>query len=109
MFWLSPQLAGVALGFTLLIFLACVPFGKMIGALAKQYQDALGNAQNRSTEALGSVRTVQSFAAEDRERSRYREAIGDPDAYPYWVPDKDKRQTTTYGVGVNKAVRILVC
>jgi len=103
MFWLSPQLAGVTLGFTLLIFVACVPFGRMIGALAKQYQDALGSAQNRSTEALGSVRTVQSFAAEDRERRRYSESIGDPDAYPWWVPEKAKRKTTTYGVGVNKA------
>mmetsp|Transcript_39631 Transcript_39631/g.81428 ORF Transcript_39631/g.81428 Transcript_39631/m.81428 type:complete len:263 (+) Transcript_39631:310-1098(+) len=106
MFWLSPQLAGVTLGFTLLIFVACVPFGRMIGALAKQYQDALGSAQNRSTEALGSVRTVQSFAAEDRERRRYSESIGDPDAYPWWVPEKAKRKTTTYGVGVNKAVSI---
>lgn len=45
MFWLSPQLAGITLGFTLIIFVTCIPFGKTIGKLAKQYQDALGDAQ----------------------------------------------------------------
>ncbi len=104
MFWLSAPLAGVTLGFVTFIFLVCIPFGKALGKLSKSYQDNLGNAQNCSTEALGSMRTVQSFAAEERERKRYEDGIGDPDAYPLWIPEKSKRTSTTYGAGVLKSL-----
>jgi len=107
MFWISPELAGVTLGLTTVMFVACVPFGRKIGALAKSYQDALGEAQTRSTEALGAMRTVQSFTAEDRERKRYREAIGDPGLYRWWFPTNhagEKRRNTTYSVGFNKSI-----
>jgi len=103
MFWVSPQLAGLTTGSTLFIFLVCIPFGKKIGSVSKLYQDALGNAQNSSTEALGSIRTVQSFAAEEREKKRYKDAIGDPDAYKFWIPPKNSRNTT-YGIGLKKAI-----
>mmetsp|Transcript_39931 Transcript_39931/g.81516 ORF Transcript_39931/g.81516 Transcript_39931/m.81516 type:complete len:728 (-) Transcript_39931:293-2476(-) len=103
MFWISAELAGVVLGLCLFEFAVCVPFGKKIGALSKEYQDALGEAQNRSTEALGAMRTVQSFAAEDRERRRYSERIGDPGAFRFWIPDAEGRKTT-YGVGFWKSI-----
>lgn len=101
-FWISPALAALTLGLVASIFLTCVPFGKKIGALSKTYQDALGEAQTRSTEALGNMRTVQAFAAEDRERKRYREAIGDPEKG--WIPAPGSRKETTYGVGFRKAI-----
>lgn len=106
-FWISPQLAGLTVGLTFSIFIVCVPFGKRLGALSKRYQDALGEAQTRSTEALGGMRTVQSFAAEDRERRRYEEAIGNPDMYSWWVPTRAKEETkrqTTYSAGYSKAI-----
>ena len=101
MFWLSTELAGVTLGFTILIFLVCAPFGKLIGELSKTYQNVLGEAQTRSTEALGAMRTVQSFASEDKERMRYAEKIGKPDDFNLWVPDSKE---TTYKVGFWKSV-----
>jgi len=107
MFWISAELAGVALGLTAVLFLACLPFGRKIGSLAKSYQDALGDAQTCSTEALGAMRTVQSFTAEDRERQRYRGAIGDPDVYGCWFPNShhgEKRRRTTYSVGFQKSI-----
>jgi ABC-type multidrug transport system fused ATPase/permease subunit len=103
MFWVSPQLAGVTTASTLFIFLVCIPFGKKIGKLSKLYQDALGTAQNSSTEALGSIRTVQSFAAEEREKTRYKDAIGDPSDTSFWLPPSNKRNTT-YGIGLKKAM-----
>jgi len=103
MFWVSPQLAGVTTASTLFIFLVCIPFGKKIGSLSKLYHDALGNAQNSSTEALGSIRTVQSFAAEEREKKRYKDAIGDPSDTRFWLPPSNKRDTT-YGIGLKKSM-----
>lgn len=104
MFWISASLAGVTVGFVVLVFLLCMPFGKWMGALAKAYQDVLGRAQTHSTEALGSMRTVQSFAAEDRERGRYRKVIGDPQQYACWWPIDYKTHKTTYSVGFFKSI-----
>lgn len=104
MFWISAPLAGVTLACVFLIFVVVIPFGKWIGALSKRYQDALGKAQTRSTEALGAMRTVQSFAAEDRERARYREVIGDPMQFPFWYPTDHKKHETTYSVGFFKSI-----
>jgi len=116
-FWISPELAGVTVAMVLALFVTCIPFGKKIGALSKSYQDALGEAQTRSTEALGSMRTVQSFAAENRECERYRKAIGDPDEFRWWFPrpsskkgadENPKQQTkktaTTYSAGFSKSI-----
>lgn len=102
MFWISPQLAAVTLGGVLAIFVFCVPYGKWIGYLSRQYQDVLGTAQTYAAEALGSMRTVQSFAAERREHERYRDIIGDPDQLPLWWPSS--RQPSTYRAGFFKAV-----
>jgi ABC-type multidrug transport system fused ATPase/permease subunit len=104
MFWISPKLAGVTLGSTFLLFSLCIPFGNIIGALSRQYQDALGEAQTYSTESLGAMRTVQSFAAEDRERQRYANKIGEPDLFPSWWPVDHKEHKTTYSVGFFKSI-----
>jgi len=104
MFWISPKLAGVMIGFVTIILIVCVPFGKLLGRLSKKYQDKLGQAQNFSTEALGAVRTVQSFAAEAREEERYASKIGRPEQYRCWYPVDCKTHTTTYSYGFFKAV-----
>lgn len=104
MFWISPKLAGVTLGIVVSIFSVCLPFGKWIGTLSKSYQDALGQAQTHSTEALGAMRTVQSFAAEDRERARYQAKIGEPDEFRFWWPVDHKTHQTTYSVGFFKGI-----
>mmetsp|Transcript_26160 Transcript_26160/g.40122 ORF Transcript_26160/g.40122 Transcript_26160/m.40122 type:complete len:696 (-) Transcript_26160:1635-3722(-) len=112
MFWISVPLAGVTIGFSMFIILVCIPFGKVIGNLSKKYQDVLAEAQTRSTEALGAMRTVQSFAAEDREQKYYSDKIGDPAEYKFWWPTKgscssqesDLDDTNTYSVGFFKAI-----
>ena len=88
MFYISPKLAGLALGGVSIIFVICLPTGQLMGSLSKAYQDVLGSAQNHSTEAIGSMRTVQAFAAERKEILRYAGKIGDPDNIPLWWPPK---------------------
>lgn len=102
MFFLSSKLAGVALGGVSLIFALSLPMGKLMGKLSKEYQDILGQAQTHSTEAIGSMRTVQSFAAEEKEVKRYNTKIGNPDDIPLWWPPKEPK--TTYRVGVFKSI-----
>jgi len=75
--------------------------GFVLGRLSKKYQDVLGQAQTVSTEAIGSMRTVQAFAAEKKEQHRYNSKIGNPDDIPWWWPPK---QVTTYQVGFFKSV-----
>jgi ABC-type multidrug transport system fused ATPase/permease subunit len=105
MFWISPSLAGLMIGFVVITMVATVPFGISLGKLSKAYQDVLGTAQTYCTEALGAIRTVQSFAAEDKERARYQTAIGAPEDFPYWWPTNHRQNPpTTYSVGFFKAV-----
>jgi len=102
MFYISPKLAGMALGGVLVIFAFSSPIGKVMGNLSKQYQDILGQAQNHSTEAIGSMRTVQAFAAEGKESARYNGKIGNPDELSWWWPPKEPK--TTYRVGFFKSI-----
>ena len=99
MFWLSPKLAGVSLGSVIVIMSCCFPFGTWIGKLSRSYQDVLGKAQTFSTEALGAMRTVQSFTAEEREKRRYESIIGHINT---WWPELEPR--TTYSVGFRKSI-----
>mmetsp|Transcript_29852 Transcript_29852/g.69546 ORF Transcript_29852/g.69546 Transcript_29852/m.69546 type:complete len:641 (+) Transcript_29852:87-2009(+) len=96
---ISPRLAGVTLGSIVAVFVVCLPFGKAMGRLSKAYQDVLGKAQNLPTEALSSMRTVHSFAAEQREAARYEEKIGKPS---WWRPPRS--QETTFRYGYDKSI-----
>ena len=101
MFYISVKLAGLALGGVVIIFLVSSPMGILLGRLSKEYQDILGEAQTCSTEAIGSMRTVQSFAAESKEINRYNSKIGNPDNIRRWFPPKER---TTYRVGFFKSM-----
>lgn len=104
MFIISAKLAGLSVSGVLFIAVLCVPLGKALGRLSKDYQDVLGDAQTHSTEALGSMRTVQSFAAERKESVRYESKIGNPDQYPLWWPFNHKENRTTYSIGFFKSL-----
>jgi ABC-type multidrug transport system fused ATPase/permease subunit len=101
MFWISPKLAGVSIGSVFCIFVVAAPLGQLLGKLSKAYQDVLGEAQTYSTEAFGSMRTVQSFAAEEKELQRFGTRIGDPDKCRWWWP---QNETSTYRTGFFKAL-----
>lgn len=105
MFWISSYLAGMVLGCVALLFGLSIPMGSWLGILSRDYQNILGIAQGQATEVLGSMRVVQSFAAEKREAVRYENVIGAPDHFPCWWPSKGKDDDkTTYRVGFFKSV-----
>jgi len=99
MYSINAKLTSMSLAGVSVLCVIAIPFGQKLAALSKQYQDVLGDAQTRSTEALGSIRTVQSFAAEPKELYRYLQRIGDPDA-----PASEQPEETTYTVGIKKAI-----
>lgn len=109
MFWISPALAGVSIGSVFIIMVIALPMGQLLGRLSKDYQTVLADAQTYSTEAFGSMRTVQAFAAEDKEVRRFGKRIGNPEDYPWWYPSIDpdedaNSQMSTYRVGFFKAL-----
>mmetsp|Transcript_14718 Transcript_14718/g.34178 ORF Transcript_14718/g.34178 Transcript_14718/m.34178 type:complete len:732 (-) Transcript_14718:259-2454(-) len=103
MFYINGKLTGISLGALVVVSVVAIPFGQKLAATSKQYQDILGEAQTRSTEALGSIRTVQSFVAEPKEMFRFMYHIGDPDKPSAKNSDGTKRDTT-YTVGSKKAI-----
>jgi len=103
MYGINAKLTSMTLGGLVVLCLIAIPFGFKLTALSKLYQDVLGDAQTRSTEALGSIRTVQSFAAEPKELNRYKEKIGDPDET---AQDQASNVSVenTYTVGIRKSI-----
>jgi len=99
MFSINAKLTSMTFAGIFLLCLIAIPFGQYLSVLSKQYQDILGDAQTRSTEALGGIRTVQSFAAETKELNRFIEKIGDPD-----VSRKKNDPETTYSTGAKKSL-----
>jgi len=104
MFLLTWKLTAIVVLVAIVIFILCIPFGKWVGKISKQYQDALGVAQTSSTEALGGMRTVRSFVAEKMEEERYRNNIGNPEAFKCWWPLKRVDSSSTYRFGVVKVI-----
>jgi len=102
MYTINGKLTSVSLAGMIVLCLIGIPFGRKLAALSKRYQDVLGEAQTRSTEALGGIRTVQSFASEPKELNRYADKVGDPDNIHGGCNNTDKE--TTYNVGVKKAI-----
>lgn len=98
MYGINAKLTSMTLGGLVILCMIAVPFGQKLSKLSKDYQNVLGEAQSRSTEALGSIRTVQSFAAEAKELNRYLEKVGNPEAA------HDKNAQTTYNVGLRKSI-----
>jgi len=103
MYSINAKLTSIALAGMVVLSVLAIPFGLKLSALSKLYQDILGEAQTRSTEALGSIRTVQSFAAEPKEVNRFMDHIGDPDKPPRINSDGTKKDTT-YTVGCRKVI-----
>lgn len=103
MYGINAKLTSMTLGGLVVLCLIAIPIGFKLTHLSKLYQDVLGDAQTHSTEALGSIRTVQSFAAEPKELNRYKAKIGDPDAS---VQDQVSKisEENTYSVGIRKSI-----
>jgi len=97
MFIISPKLSGLVVSIAFCLFLCCIPFGKWVGKISKNYQDALADAQSASTEALGAMRTVRAFVAEEKESKRYARKVGNPSLSTCWWPCTETDTTYKYG------------
>ena len=99
MFITSWELTLIVFG-TIVLYMCLVvgPLTKIITRITKRYQDALGRGAATSTEVLGAMRTVRSFASEAVEEAIYSSSIGDATR---WWPRKDD---TTFYHGVKKAL-----
>ncbi|MEM7694109.1 MAG: ABC transporter transmembrane domain-containing protein [Pseudomonadota bacterium] len=73
----SPALSLTALLVIPLLVLPLVAIGRMVRRLSRAAQDRLATISAYATEAMGAVRTLQSFGAEDRVAARYREGAMD--------------------------------
>ncbi|MBW8369209.1 MAG: ATP-binding cassette domain-containing protein [Arenimonas sp.] len=71
----SPRLALYALLGIPLVVLPMVLSGRRVRGVAKDSQDRVADANARAGETLGAMHTVQSYAREDYERSRFGAAV----------------------------------
>nr|WP_108658871.1 ABC transporter transmembrane domain-containing protein [Acuticoccus kandeliae] len=69
----SPSLSAVTLAAIPFLVLPLVAFGRRVRRRSRAAQDTLATISAYATEAIGSVRTLQSFLAEGRAVARYRD------------------------------------
>jgi ATP-binding cassette subfamily B protein len=58
------------------VALGAVIYGRRVRKLAREVQDALATAGEVAEESIAGLRTVRSFAAEEKEATRYAGAVG---------------------------------
>lgn len=71
----APSLAGVIAVLIALIILPVVGLGRWVRRLSSQAQDRIADISALGDEAINAVQTVQSFAQEQREISRFRTVV----------------------------------
>ncbi|WP_272976949.1 ABC transporter ATP-binding protein [Deinococcus geothermalis] len=71
----SPRLSLLTLAVIPLVIGTAVVLGRRLRRVARQLQDTIAAANADAAEALGGVRVVQSFTAEQLERERYRASM----------------------------------
>merc|ERR1740123_230105 len=100
MFVTAPRLAVAVV----LVVPACgitiAMYSRALKRLSVRYTDALAAASDVAQQAVGNIRTVRSFAAEDVEVRKYENAVGDPDTAENrlwcWYP----RASSSYKTGI---------
>ncbi|XP_029638148.1 ABC transporter B family member 27 [Octopus sinensis] len=75
MFVLNPALTGVLLGVVPLVSFGAVQYGHYLKKLRKAFQDNLAEAGTAAEESISSLRTVRSFACENKVQQDYSEHI----------------------------------
>lgn len=73
--WKSPLLTLVMLGVVPPLALIAVQLGRVIRGLSRRAQDQLAEANAELHESIAGIETVQSFAREEHEQSRYRASM----------------------------------
>jgi ATP-binding cassette subfamily B protein len=67
----NPKLTGLVLVVVPLVVVPIVVIGRRVRRLSRTAQDRIGELGGQAEETLNAVRTVQAFAQEGRERSRF--------------------------------------
>jgi ATP-binding cassette, subfamily B, bacterial len=70
----NPRLTGLTLVVVPLVVVPLVVIGRKVRALSRRAQDATADVSSAAEETLNAVRTVQSFAQEERESRRFAAA-----------------------------------
>ncbi len=70
----SPRLSALVLFVIPLIVLPLVAFGRMVTRRSRAAQDTLADASAYAVEAIGAIRTVQSFTGENSASGRFKDA-----------------------------------
>jgi ATP-binding cassette subfamily B protein len=73
--WLSPKLTLIMLSVVPPVFLGAFFYGKRMREYSTKVTDALAAATSFAEERLGAIRTVRTFAQEQREISRYGDRV----------------------------------
>ena len=68
----NPKLTGLVLVVVPLVVVPIVVIGRRVRRLSRLAQDRIGELGAQAEETLNAIRTVQAFAQEGRERSRFR-------------------------------------
>jgi ATP-binding cassette, subfamily B, bacterial len=68
----SPRLAGLVLVVVPLVVVPIVVIGRQVRRLSRLAQDRVGALAGQGEESLNAIRTVQAFAQEGRESTRFR-------------------------------------
>lgn len=75
MLYVSPFLALIGLSVVPAVTIFAIWFGRYIKKLSKQVQDVLAHATEVSEEKLSNIRTVRSFAQEEKEILAYNKSV----------------------------------
>ena len=75
--FVSPLLTVLMLAIVPAVALGAVYYGRKVRAMASEVQDALARASEVTEESISGLRTVRSFAAEEREVARYAKSVDD--------------------------------
>ncbi len=89
----SVQLSALTMAIIPLLVLPLVALGRRVRKRSRSAQDTLADISAYATEAIGAVRTLQSFNAEDRSAARYRD--GAKSAYELFADAIVARATLT--------------
>jgi hypothetical protein len=75
MFTLEAKLTGLLLGVVPIVSLMTVHYGRLLRKMRKEFQDELAKSNIIAEETISSMRTVRSFAAEDKLSNDYNKNI----------------------------------
>ena len=73
----NPRLTGFVLVVVPLVVVPIVVIGRRVRRLSRATQDRMADVSGAAEETINAIRTVQSFAQEDRESARFADATED--------------------------------